>query len=41
MCSWTAQKLLADLAKRGDLVRLGKTSSTRYELPMTPTAART
>jgi hypothetical protein len=30
---WTAQKLLADLAERGLLVRSGKTSSTRYGLP--------
>jgi hypothetical protein len=30
---WTAQKLLADLAMRGLLVRSGKTSSTRYGLP--------
>ena len=30
---WTAQKLLADLAERGLLVRSGKTSSTRYNLP--------
>jgi hypothetical protein len=31
---WTAQKLLADLAARGLLVRSGKTSSTRYVLPI-------
>jgi hypothetical protein len=31
---WTAQKLLADLAERGLLVRSGKTSSTRYGLPV-------
>lgn len=31
---WTAQKLLADLAERGLLVRSGKTSSTRYGLPI-------
>jgi hypothetical protein len=31
---WTAQKLLADLATRGLLVRSGKTSSTRYVLPI-------
>lgn len=31
---WTAQKLLADLAARGLLVRSGKTSSTRYGLPI-------
>jgi hypothetical protein len=31
---WTAQKLLADLAERGLLVRSGKTSSTRYGLPL-------
>jgi hypothetical protein len=38
---WTAQKMLAALAKRGALVRVGKTSSTRYELPMIPATART
>jgi hypothetical protein len=31
---WTAQKLLAELAERGLLVRSGKTSSTRYGLPI-------
>lgn len=30
---WEAQALLADLATRGKLVRMGKTSSTRYGLP--------
>jgi hypothetical protein len=30
---WTAQKLLAELAERGLLVRSGKTSGTRYTLP--------
>ena len=29
---WTAQKMLADLADRGYLVRSGKTSGTRYRL---------
>jgi hypothetical protein len=29
---WTAQKLLADLAERGQLIREGKTSGTRYRL---------
>jgi hypothetical protein len=29
---WTAQKLLAEMAERGLLVRSGKTSSTRYGL---------
>lgn len=31
---WTAQKLLAELAERGLLVRSGKTSGTRYALPV-------
>jgi hypothetical protein len=30
---WTAQKMLADMADRGLLVRSGRTSGTRYELP--------
>ena len=29
---WTAQKMLADLAEQGYLVRSGKTSGTRYRL---------
>ena len=29
---WTAQKMLADMAERGLLVRSGKTSGTRYRL---------
>lgn len=32
---WTAQKLLADMAERGLLVRSGKTSGTRYRLSPT------
>lgn len=30
---WTAQKALAQLAEQGLLVRTGKTSGTRYQLP--------
>jgi len=30
---WTAQKVLADMAARGLLIRSGKTSGTRYSLP--------
>lgn len=29
---WTAQKLLADLAEQGQLIRAGRTSGTRYRL---------
>lgn len=29
---WTAQKLLAEMAERGVLIRSGKTSGTRYRL---------
>ena len=31
---WTAQKALAQMAERGLLVRTGKTSGTRYQLPL-------